>query len=119
MKRPEVDNVDDYIKENYFEIQDILNEIRKIIFSKHPSIIESFAYGMPAYKLNGQPLLYFGAFKKHIGFYALPSGHSAFAEKLVGYKQSKGSVQFPLNKPIPYKLIEELIELRVKQVLGN
>jgi len=119
MNTSAVDNVEDYIKSKSFEIQDALFEIRKIIFSKAPNVEEFFSYGMPSYKLKGQPLVFFGAFKKNIALYALPTGHSLFAEKLNGYTQSKGSVQFPLKQPLPFDLIAELVELRVNQILGN
>jgi len=68
---------------------------------------------MPAYKLYGKPLVYFAGFKNHIGFYATPTGHSAFREELSQYKQGKGSVQFQLDKPIPYELIGQIVEFRV------
>ena len=70
---------------------------------------------MPAYKLNGQPLVYYAAFAKHIGFYATPTGHETFVEELATYKQGKGSVQFPLDKPIPFNLIELMVAFKVKE----
>jgi uncharacterized protein YdhG (YjbR/CyaY superfamily) len=77
--------------------------------------VESIAYGMPAYKINGKPLVYFAGYKKHIGFYATPSGHTEFADELSKYKQGKGSVQFPLDKPIPYELIRRIVAFRVNE----
>ncbi len=68
---------------------------------------------MPAYKTHGKPLVYFAAFKKHIGFYATPSGHEAFAKELKKYKRGKGSVRFPLHQPVPYDLIRQMVEFRV------
>ena len=70
---------------------------------------------MPAYKLNGKPLVYFAAFKKRIEFYATPAGNEAFAKQLSEYKQGKGSVQFPLDKPIPYDLIKRMVAFKVKK----
>jgi uncharacterized protein YdhG (YjbR/CyaY superfamily) len=70
---------------------------------------------MPAYKTEGRPLVYFAGFKNHIGFYALPSGHEKFASELSRYQQGKGSVQFPLDKPIPFDLIKRIVEFRVKE----
>lgn len=93
----------------------ILNKIRNIIISKAPEAIESISYGMPAYKTNGKPLVYFAGYKKHIGFYATPTGHSEFANELSKYKQGKGSVQFPINQSIPYDLIERIIDFRVQE----
>ena len=106
-------SVSDYISGFPPNIQQVLNLIRTIIFDTAPGVSEGFAYQMPSYKLSGKPLVYFAAFKHHIGFYATPTGHKAFSEKLTCYKQGKGSVQFPLNKPIPYELIREIVAFRV------
>lgn len=105
--------VDLYISTFPAEVQAILSQIRELIKKHAPEAVEDFAYGMPAYKTNGRPLVYFAAFKKHIGFYATPSGHSRFSDELSQYKQGKGSVQFPLTKPIPYDLIRRIVEYRV------
>ena len=70
---------------------------------------------MPAYKTFGNPLVYFAAYKNHIGLYATPSGHEHFVNQLSPYKQGKGSVQFPLDSPIPYELIKEIVAFRVKE----
>ena len=102
-----------YIKQFPDNVQETLQNIRKLINDNAPNADELFAYGMPAYKLNKKPLVYFAAFKNHIGFYATPSGHSEFQDELSKYKQGKGSVQFPLDKPIPYKLIERIVKFRV------
>jgi uncharacterized protein YdhG (YjbR/CyaY superfamily) len=93
-----------------------LRKLRAIVRRVAPSAIESLSYGMPAYKLEGRPLVYYAAFKAHIGIYALPSGHVAFAKELAGYKQGRGSVQFPLAAPMPYALIERLVAFRVREV---
>jgi uncharacterized protein YdhG (YjbR/CyaY superfamily) len=97
--------------------KEILLKIHHLIKQNVPHSEEDFSYGMPAYKTNGKPLVYFAAYKNHIGFYATPSGHEAFKEKLSAYKQGKGSVQFPLNQVIPYSLIEEIIKYRVEENL--
>lgn len=76
---------------------------------------EGISYGMPAYKMNGRPLVYFAAFKNHIGFYATPTGHAAFAKELSGYKQGKGSVQFPVDEPMPLQLIADIVKFRVEE----
>ncbi|MBP1665082.1 MAG: hypothetical protein H6Q19_2222, partial [Bacteroidetes bacterium] len=99
--------------------QQILHEIRRIIIGAAPDATEGMAYGMPGYKTNGKPLVYFAGFKKHIGFYATPTGHSAFAAELAHYKQGKGSVQFPLDKPIPYDLIGRITMFRVLENDAN
>ena len=107
--------VDEYIKSFPTDIQTLLNKVRETIKKNAPDAVESIAYGMPAYKMNGKPLVYFAGFKKHIGFYATPTGHAEFANELSTYKQGKGSVQFPLNKPIPYELIKRIVAFRVKE----
>jgi uncharacterized protein YdhG (YjbR/CyaY superfamily) len=109
--------VDEYINAFPINIQEILKEIRKTIINNAPTAIEEIAYGMPAYKLNKKVLVYFAAFSKHIGFYATPTGHIAFEEKLSQYKCGKGSVQFPYNKAIPYELIAEIVKFRVQENL--
>ena len=110
-----MNSVDIYIKGFPADVQEILNKIREIIHRCSPAVTEDFAYGMPAYKTNGKPLVYYAAFNKHIGFYATPTGHSRFAIELSKYKQGKGSVQFPLNQPIPYDLIEKIVVFRINE----
>ncbi len=105
--------IETYIALFPLEVQEILHNIRKIIKEKAPDAEEQFSYGMPAYKTNKKPLVYFAAFKNHIGFYATPSGHIEFEKELSNYKQGKGSVQFPLDKEMPYKLIERIVKYRV------
>lgn len=112
-------DVDSYIQSFPENIKNILSKIREIIHRNAPGVREEFAYGMPAYKLNGKPLVYFAAYKKHIGFYATPTGHAAFSEELSAYKQGKGSVQFPLQTPIPYQLIERIVVYRVNENLNK
>ena len=107
--------VEKYLSTFPEEVQIILEKIRALIKKAAPDAIETIAYGMPAYKSNGRPLVYFAAFKKHIGFYATPTGHEQFAKALSQYKQGKGSVQFPLNKDIPYDLIKQIVEYRVME----
>ena len=112
-------SVDEYIDEFPVDVQKILRQIRAIIKETAPCAVESISYGMPAYKLYGKPLVYFAGFKNHIGFYATPSGHSAFSEELSQYKQGKGSVQFQLDKPIPYGLVGKSVKFRVKENLAR
>jgi uncharacterized protein YdhG (YjbR/CyaY superfamily) len=111
--------VDKYIKSFPGSVQVLLEQVRAAIKANAPDAAESFAYQMPAYKINGKPLVYFAAFKNHIGFYATPTGHSEFAKELSQYKQGKGSVQFPFNKPIPFDLIGRIVRFRVKENLAK
>jgi uncharacterized protein YdhG (YjbR/CyaY superfamily) len=104
-----VNTFEEYIAQSTDEIQYILRKIRNMVLTVVPEAAESISYGMPAYKLNKKPLIYFAAFKNHIGLYATPDGHKAFEKELSEYKQGKGSVQFPLNQEMPYSLIEEIL----------
>lgn len=108
-----MDKIEMYIQQFPDDVQEILRNIRKLIKDNAPGAEESIAYGMPGYKTNRKPLVYFAAFKNHIGFYATPSGHIEFKDELSKYKQGKGSVQFPLDQPIPYNLIEQIVKFRV------
>lgn len=114
-----MEKVDAYIKAFPNEVQKIMEHIRAIIKEKAPGVVESIGYGMPAYKTNGKPLVYFAGFKNHIGLYATPTGHAAFKDELSEYKQGKGSVQFPLDKPIPFDLIGRIVEFRVQENLAK
>ncbi len=111
--------VDAYIATFSASTQKILQQIRNAIKATAPDATELISYRMPAYKLNGKPLVYFAAYEKHIGFYATPSGHKAFEKELSKYKQGKGSVQFPISEPVPIKLIEKIVKFRVKSNLNR
>lgn len=113
--KTDITSVDAYIHSFPKDVQTLLEQVRATIKSSAPTAVESIAYGMPAYKTYGKPLIYFGGFKNHIGFYATPSGHSEFADELSKYIQGKGSVQFPVNQPVPYDLIRRMVVFRVKE----
>lgn len=110
-----MNEVDRYISRFPEEVQQQLQKVRTIIKKMAPKATEQMAYGMPGYKTNGKPLVYFAGYKNHIGFYATPSGHEAFQKELSNYKQGKGSVQFPLVQPIPFELIEKIVRFRVEE----
>ena len=110
-----MNNIEIYIQQFPDDVQVILNNIKKLIKENVTEAEETFAYGMPAFKLNKKPLVYFAGYKNHIGFYATPSGHIEFQNELSIYKQGKGSVQFPLDQPIPYKLIEKIVKFRLSE----
>ena len=113
--KKQFNTIDEYIQIFPSDIQIILEKIRKTVHEAAPDASESISYGMPAFKLNSKPLVYFAAFKKHIGFYALPSGNKAFEKEISKYKSGKGSIQFPLDEPIPYDLINKIVIFRVKE----
>lgn len=108
-------SVEEYFADCPENIRVILQKIRVLVKEEAPNAVECIAYGMPAYKLKGKPLVYYAAFKNHIGFYALPSGNEAFKEELKKYKTGKGSIQFQLNEEIPYNLIRQIVEFRVAE----
>lgn len=110
-----MNETDLYISKFPGDVREIMEKIRAIIKEKASDASENIAYGMPGYKTQGKPLVYFAGYKNHVGFYATPSGHLEFAEELSKYKQGKGSVQFQLNEPVPYDLIARIVEFRVKE----
>ena len=101
-----------YIAQFPEDVRDILNEIWQIILEEAPEATEKIAYGMPGFYLNKKPMVYFAAYKNHIGFYATPTGHEEFKKELSVYKQGKGSVQFPIKDEIPYQLIRKIVKFR-------
>jgi uncharacterized protein YdhG (YjbR/CyaY superfamily) len=107
--------VEDYILSFPTEVQERLQLVRKIIKENAHEAMESISYGMPAYKLNNKPLMYFAGYSKHIGFYETPTGHEQFKNELSVYKQGKGSVQFPLDQPLPVDLITRIVQFRVQE----
>ncbi len=109
-------SVDEYISSYPEEIQAVLEQIRSTVKKAAPDAEECISYAMPAYRLNGI-LCYFAAFKSHIGFYALPDGNEAFKNELSQYKMGRGSIQFPLNQPIPYDLIANIVAFRREENL--
>lgn len=107
--------VDAYIAAFPARTQQALKQLRRQIRAAAPAAEESISYGMPAYKLNGKPLVYFAGYESHVGFYATPSGHAAFKKDLAGYKTGKGSVQFPLGEAMPLQLVEKIVRFRVSE----
>lgn len=110
--------IDEYIAAFPKNIQRILEEIRQAIKESAPEAEETISYQIPAFKQNGI-LVWFAAFKDHIGFYPRVSAIEEFKEKLSPYKISKGTVRFPIDKPIPFDLIKEMVQFRVKENLSE
>ncbi len=108
-------DVDGYIGQFDGEVKARLITLRELIRTEAPDAKEGIMYGLVGYKLGGKPLVYFGGFKHHVGFYATPNGHEAFAEEFAKYKQGKGSVQFPHDQPLPVDLIKQVIAYRKEQ----
>ena len=109
-------SIDEYIATFPADIQKLLQEVRTTIKAAAPEAEEKISYQMPTFFLNGN-LVHFAAFKNHIGFYPAPTGIEAFAQDLAQYKGAKGSVQFPLNKPMPLDLITRIVKYRVTENL--
>jgi len=116
MKPEPTTDVDAYISEYPESVQSLLTLMRDTIKTVAPEAEEVISYGMPAYKLQGV-LVYFAGCKNHIGFYPTASGIEAFKQELSGYKSSKGSVQFPLDEPLPLGLITKIVQFRVAKNL--
>jgi len=109
--------IDEYIATFPKETQAILQAVRAAIKAAAPNAEEKIGYQMPTFTLNGRNLVHFAAFKNHIGFYPTPSGITAFAKELSKYEGAKGSVQFPIDKPMPLKLISRIVKFRVTENL--
>jgi uncharacterized protein YdhG (YjbR/CyaY superfamily) len=110
------ENTDEYIEGFALHVQQVLQELRHTIRKAAPDAEERISYQMPAFFLNGV-LVYFAAYKNHIGFYPTASGIAKFREELSAYKSSKGAVQFSIDKPLPLELITRIVKLRLKENL--
>ena len=110
-------NIDEYISLFPKNVQEILQKLRQAIKESAPQAQEVISYQMPALKLHGRILVYFAAFKNHIGFFPTASGVAAFKKELSGYETSKGTIRFPLDKPIPFDLVRKIVKFRVKENL--
>lgn len=112
-------SIDEYISGFPPETRKVLEEMRAIIKAAAPGATETISYAIPTFDLNGRHLVHFAGWKKHIGFYPVPSGVEGWKEALQPYKTSKGTVQFPLGQPLPADLIRRLVEFRIQQVAGK
>ena len=112
--RTKFDNIDNYIASFPEETQELLERLRLTIRKAAPEAQETINYGIPTFTLKGN-LVHFAAFKNHIGFYPTPSGIETFKKDLSAYDGAKGSVKFPIDKPIPFELISRIVKFRVKE----
>lgn len=106
--------IDEYIADQPQAVRPFMEKLRQIVNKNAPGAQEVISYGMPAYKLHGM-LLYFSAFTNHYSLFAFPDAIVAFKEKLKGYETSKGTIRFPLDKPLPVKLITEIVKYKVSE----
>jgi len=116
--RTQLRTIDEYINTFPEDVRAILEKIRETIRKAAPGAEEAISYQMPTFKLNGN-LVHFAAYKNYIGFYPVPSGIEAFKGELAPYIAGKGTLRFPLDKPIPYDLIEKVVTFRVKENLAK
>jgi uncharacterized protein YdhG (YjbR/CyaY superfamily) len=107
-------SIDDYINVYPKDVREILKELREVIRAAAPDAVERISYQMPTFSLKGN-LVHFAAHKNHIGFYPTPSGIQAFSKELASYESAKGSVQFPIDKPLPFELISRIVKFRVEE----
>jgi len=112
-------NIDEYIAGFPNGVREILEKIRMTIRKAAPDAEETISYKMPTFNLKGHYLVYFAAYKNHIGFYAAPRGNAEFKEELSVYEAGKGTLKFPLDKPIPFDLISKIVKFRVKENLAK
>ena len=108
--------IDEYVETFPEDVQSILGKLRVTVKKAAPEAVESISYQMPTFKLDKQRLVYFSAWKNHIGFYSIPEGDETFRKELSPYSGEKGSLRFPLDKPIPYDLVKKVVVLRVKEI---
>jgi uncharacterized protein YdhG (YjbR/CyaY superfamily) len=117
IEKPVAKNIDEYISGFPENVQEILEKLRATIKKAAPGAEETISYAIPAFKLNSRMLIYFAGFKNHIGLYPAPRGKEAFKDDFAGYKGGKGTIQFPLNEPLPLPLITKIVKFRVKENL--
>ena len=108
--------IDEYIESFPENVQDILEKLRDTVRKAAPGAAESISYQMPTFKLDKNKLVYFSAWKNHIGLYSIPRGNEAFRKQLSPYEGEKGSLRFPLEKPIPYDLVRKIVIFRMKEI---
>ncbi len=117
MSKRQFKTIDEYIGIFPKDVQSILEKIRQAIRKAAPEAVEAISYQMPTFKLNGRYLVYFAAWKNHIGFYPIPSAIKAFKKELSTYEVAKDSIKFPIDKPLPLPLIRKIVKYRVKENL--
>lgn len=111
-------SIDEYIAVFPAEVRAVLEELRALIAATAPGASETMSYAIPTFDLNGRHLVHFAGYEKHVGFYPSPSGIAAFRDELGPFKTAKGSVQFPLDRPLPADLIRRMVEYRVAEETG-
>lgn len=116
-KRAKPKDVDEYIASFSSDVQKILKKIRGTIRKAAPNAVESISYQIPTYKVDGTVLIYFAGFAKHVGIYPAPREATEFKKELAAYKGGKGTIQFPLDKPIDHDLIARIVKFKRDAIL--
>jgi uncharacterized protein YdhG (YjbR/CyaY superfamily) len=111
--------IDEYIAEFPPATQERLEQVRALVRSIAPDAVETISYAIPTFDLKGKHLVHFAGYEKHIGLYPAPVGMEAFKEEFSAYKTGKGSVQFPLEQPLPVDLIRRVVEFRVERIMSG
>lgn len=109
--------VNEYLRALSSNSRNKLKQIRELVKKEVPKADELISYNMPAFKLNGKILVYYAAFKNHIGFFPTSTPIAALKKELIGYKTSKGTIQFPLDKPLPIELIKKIVKYKEKEII--
>jgi len=107
--------MDEYIAKFPKNVRDVLEELRQVIRESAPRAEETISYGIPTFDLSGRHLVHFAAYKSHVGFYPTSSGIKAFKKELSPFRTSRGTVRFPLDKPIPFDLVKKIVKFRVRE----
>ena len=110
------ETIDEYIESFPENVQSVLEKLRATVQGAAPEAVGSISYQMPTFKLRGQRLVYFSAWKNHVGFYSIPLGDKAFRKQLSPYQGERGSLRFPLDKPVPYDLVRKIVVFRMKEI---
>ena len=114
-KKVKFDSIDQYIAAFPEETQKLLEELRSTIKAAAPAVVEKITYQMPTFDLNGRHLVYFSAWKHHIGLYPVPAGDKTFQREISQYKSAKSALNFPIDKPLPVKLIRQFVKFRIAE----
>ncbi len=117
--RKQYQTIDEYIQSFPPDVQKLLEQMRSTIQAAAPKAEETISYGMPAFDLHGHHLVFFAAFRHHIGFYPTPSAIEAFRNELSPYTWSKGAVQFPIDEPLPLDLVRRMVEFRIRERISS
>jgi uncharacterized protein YdhG (YjbR/CyaY superfamily) len=114
-EKKQFNTIDEYIETFPKDVQRILEKVRQTIRETAPEAVETISYQMPTFKLDGKYLVYFAAWKTHIGMYPVPAGTEAFKKELAPYKGAKSTARFPIDKPIPYDLVKKMVIFLIKE----